>query len=265
MVLLLDSNKVRIRIKLAYDGTDFYGWQRQPNVEPTIQGLLEKNLSQIFNQNIAVVGSGRTDRGVHALAQWAHFDLPADSDYSQLQYKLQRMTPESVSIKLAEVAPAEFHAQISAESKCYFYRLQVADTPNPFLERYSWQRKKPIDFNKLNDLSAVILGSHDFTSFQSQGTPVSTPVREIFVSRWVKKSQGIYDFQIQGSGFLKQMVRNLVGTMVKTHDQGGSAQQMADILEKRDRALASAPAPAQGLYLSSVQYPKNLDNKCRKL
>lgn len=257
--------KKRYRIKLAYDGTDFFGWQKQPNVEPTIQGVLESILSRIFNEKIAVVASGRTDRGVHALNQWAHFDLPENAAPTNLQYKLQRMSPDSISIKSLETTPEDFHAQISAESKCYFYRLQVGDTPNPFQQRYTWQRRKALNFDTLEAMATVLFGLHDFSSFQSQGTPVTTPVRQIYISRWICKKNGIFEYQIKGNGFLKQMVRNLVGTMVKIHDEGGSAQQLMDILDKKDRKLAAAPAPAQGLYLSSVQYPKNLDNKCRKL
>lgn len=260
----LDSKKIRIRALVSYDGTDFFGWQKQPNTEKTIQGFLENILSQIYNQPISVVGSGRTDRGVHAIKQWAHFDLPEGADYSNLHHKLQRMTPAEISIKKLELTPNDFHAQISAVSKCYQYRMQVTATPNPFLARYCWQRLKPLDLNFLQEASKTILGTHDFSSFQSQGTIVSTPVRTIFISRWQQKGD-LFRYEIQGSGFLKQMVRNIVGTMIKLHDDGKSPLELQSILNQKNRRLAAAPSPAQGLFLSSVQYPKSLDNKCRKL
>ncbi|MEM7645893.1 MAG: tRNA pseudouridine(38-40) synthase TruA [Pseudomonadota bacterium] len=257
--------KKRIRLKVAYDGTDFFGWQKQPNEDQTIQGILEKHLSQIYNEPISVVGSGRTDRGVHALAQWAHCDLPKRRDHSNLQYKLQRMTPETLSILRVEDAPGDFHAQISAVSKCYRYQIQVAPTPSPFQRLYSWQRKKPLSLNYLQQASKCLLGGHDFTSFQSKGTEVSSPVRELLVSRWREPKRGHFHYQIQGNGFLKQMVRNIVGTLIDLHDAGAPPEAISEILGAQDRQRASAPAPASGLFLASVQYPEILDNKCRKL
>ena len=259
------SDKKRIRIRLSYDGTDFYGWQKQPKQSPTVQGTLEKLLSKIYNDTIQVVGSGRTDRGVHATSQWAHADLPANRDHSQLHYKLQRMTPSSISIRSIKETPPDFHAQISAESKCYTYRLLARPNPNPLVYRYSWHYKKPLDLNYLQEASEIFLGEHDFSSFQSQGTPVSTPIRKILICRWVSKKNGFVDFQIQGNGFLKQMVRNMVGTIIWHHEKATDIQVFKDILKARNRSAAAAPAPAQGLFLSSVQYPTELDNKCRKL
>lgn len=259
------QNTVRIKACLSYDGTDFFGWQRQPNTNQTIQGLLEAKLSQIYNQKIAVVGSGRTDKGVHALNQWAHFDLPTNQDHSNLQYKLQRMTPETLSVKQLFIAPQEFHAQISAVSKCYFYRIQTQKRANPFLNRFSWGLCKPLDLQYLQEMAYILMGEHDFTSFQSTGTPVSTPIRKILMSRWVQKKNGIMEFQIQGNGFLKQMVRNIIGTLVKMHHQQLPPQALLELISQKNRQLAAAPAPAAGLFLSSVQYPENLDNKCRKL
>lgn len=267
MVLPLASKKpvVRLRARLSYDGTDFLGWQRQPNSKNTVQGILEEKLTKIYNQKIAVVGSGRTDKGVHALNQWAHFDLPKNRDHSNLHYKLQRMTPESITIKQIEEASQDFHAQISAVSKCYFYRIQSGDHPNPFGRRFSWQRKTPLDMNYLQHLAKIICGEHDFSSFQSTGTPVSSTTRQVLISRWVIKNHGIFEYQIQGTGFLKQMVRNIVGTMVKMHDEKRPTDELSELILKKNRQLAPGPAPACGLFLSSVQYPSELDNKCRKL
>ena len=262
-----NDSKQRIRICLAYDGTGFWGWQKQPNHEGTIQGVLEKTLSKLTNQEISVVGSGRTDRGVHALRQWAHFDLPDDHnlDLSNLRYTLNRMTPESLWIKNIELAPAEFHAQISCETKCYKYRLLSSQEKSPFCEPHAWVLGRDVDLGLLQAYANEIVGSHDFTSFQSQGTPVSTPVREILKSRWKVRQGGLIVYQIQGTGFLKQMVRNLVGTMIKLEQFQAPVEEFKKVLQGRNRSLAAAPAPPQGLFLTSVQYPEDLDNKCRKL
>lgn len=259
------DSKVRLRLCLAYDGNPFYGWQKQPNQPATVQGQLETALSKIYNQPIAVVGSGRTDRGVHALNQWAHFDLPSTAQPDNLHYKLQRMSSDAIQIKDIQFAPTDFHAQISAVSKCYLYKIQVAPSTTPFFRHFSWQRKAPLSLNYLQEASKSLLGSHDFTSFQSQGTPVSSPVRKIEICRWVCKKNNVYEFQIKGNGFLKQMVRNIVGSLILAHDNGQPPSQIQSILNERNRQSAAAPAPAQGLFLSSVQYPQNLDNKCRKL
>ena len=261
----MDSKSTRLRLLISYDGTDFFGWQKQPNTPETIQGLLEHSLSQIYNQKVAVVGSGRTDRGVHALNQWAHVDIIGAKDLENLAYKLNRMTPESVYIKSVFIAPVDFHAQISAVSKCYKFRLLPGKNKNPFQERFLWQPGRPVDMKYLQQLAPVFLGEHDFSSFQSQGTPVSTPVRKILKSRWVAKDSGVWEYQIQGTGFLKQMVRNMVGTMLKLEQLQAPTEKLQKVLEARNRAVAAAPAPPQGLFLSSVQYPQSLDNKCRKL
>ncbi|MCJ8275823.1 MAG: tRNA pseudouridine(38-40) synthase TruA [Bdellovibrionales bacterium] len=253
---MASDERKQYRLKLSYDGTDFYGWQKQPNQSPTIQQTLEDILSRIYNEKIQVVGSGRTDRGVHALAQWAHTHLPGEVDIPHLQYKLQRMTPSSISIKKLEEAPEDFHAQISAISKCYKYRMFPRKSPNPLIYRYSWHYRHKLDMDYLQRAAEVFLGEHDFASFQSKGTQVSTTVRKIFISRWVQKDSGFVDFQIQGSGFLKQMVRNIVGTMLWHHEKKTDIQVFRDILEARDRTLAAPPAPAQGLFLTSVQYPQ---------
>jgi tRNA pseudouridine38-40 synthase len=265
MIKKVDGTKFRYRICVSYDGTDYLGWQKQPQSEMTIQGQIERVLIKLYGQRIPVIGSGRTDRGVHALNQWAHFDLESDQDVSELAYKLQKMTPDTLSIKSLEYAPPEFHAQISAQSKCYKYLISLEKPANPFFQRYSWSIKNPIDFENLQKLAAIFLGEHDFSSFQSQGTPVSTPVRKIFHSQWKISKSGRLEYQVQGSGFLKQMVRNMVGTMIKLEQNQGSTDELKAILEATDRGEAAAPAPPHGLYLCSVQYPKTLDNKCRKL
>lgn len=255
----------RVRLCLSYDGTDFYGWQKQKNQKATIQGLLEDSLSKIINSPTRVVGSGRTDRGVHALGQWAHFDGPKGTIPQNLLYRLQRMTPEAIQIKRVELAPDDFHAQISAERKTYLYRMRPKTLASPFLRDFCWfcgDFKKIHTFQSLTD---EIVGIFDFSSFQSTGTEVSSTVRQVFSAQWSLSPSGFIDLRIQGSGFLKQMVRNIVGTVVELSENGAKPEDFRKILLAKDRQRAGAPAPAQGLYLDRVDYPRELDNKCRKL
>lgn len=259
------SEKVRVRLLLSYDGTDFLGWQKQPHSHPTLQGLLEETLSKIYNQPISVVGSGRTDRGVHALRQWAHCDLPLTRDLKQLQYRLNRMTPNSISVRRAEIAPPEFHAQISAVSKTYIYRISTLNPSSPFRQRYTWCFGAPLNLNFLQQISSELVGVHDFACFQSKGTDVTTTVREIFDCQWTQSGRNLIQMRIHGSGFLKQMVRNIVATLIALHEKKASHLALKDIILSKNRQLVPAPAPAQGLFLTHVEYPDSLDNKCRKL
>ncbi len=211
------------------------------------------------------MGSGRTDRGVHALNQWAHFNLPENANIEKLAYKLQRMTPPSIAIKSLELCPADFHAQISAEKKTYIYRLDLSRPANPFGLRYCWSYPKAVDFDYLQEASNLLLGEHDFSSFQSRGTIVTSPVRTLEKCLWRRKRKGLWVFEIQGNGFLKQMVRNIVGTLIHMAEIKVPVQEILHILHSKDRQMAAAPAPPQGLFLSAVHYPQQLDNKCRKL
>ncbi len=259
------SESLRVRMCLSYDGTDFFGWQKQTGQNPTVQGILEAGLSRIYNQPIAVIGSGRTDRGVHALNQWAHFDLPKNRDHSQLAHRLRKITPASIGIKFLETAPGKFHAQISAISKCYSYRIQVSKISNPFSRHWCWQRQQTLNLSYLQKASQLLLGKHDFESFRSRGTRLHNTLRELHISRWVQRKSNLFEYQIKGTGFLKQMVRNIVGTLITHQDQGSPPSAILEVLKHRDRKRAAAPAPAQGLFLNSVQYPLELDSQCRKL
>jgi tRNA pseudouridine38-40 synthase len=250
---------------MAYDGTPFIGWQKQPNNPASIQGVIESCLQRIYQDDISIVGSGRTDRGVHALNQWAHFDLKDSAPVEQLKYKLQRMTPEEILIKKLELVPADFHAQISAQQKTYIYRLQLGHPPSPFGRHFCWSYPKKLDFDLLQQASQMLVGEWDFSSFQSRGTPVNSPIRRLDICQWQRVRPHLWILKISGNGFLKQMVRNIVGTLVALNESGSPAEEILQILESKDRQRAAAPAPPQGLFLSQVKYPRQLDNKCRKL
>lgn len=259
----------RIKLLVSYDGTDFCGWQKQkvhkhsPEL-PSIQETLEKALSSLFNEPIDLMGSGRTDAGVHAKGQIAHFDtekpLPKD-----LCWALKSLLPSTIVVKDSWTAPRDFHATLSATHKTYRYWIWNNPRPTALLARYSNWVRAPLDLEYLNKQAALFTGEHDFKSFQSVGTPVAHTVRTVFKAKWSQKSESLVQFEVTGSGFLKQMVRNLVGTQIDLFVKGRPVEEMTKILGYRDRTKAGPAAQPQGLFLHRVYYPEDLDNKCRRI
>lgn len=271
------STRVRIKLQISYDGTDYAGWQRQaedgPDGRPTLQATLEMALSKVFNEAIKVQASGRTDAGVHAEAQIVHFEVPVDTDGKpkkdvqnmNLIRSLNALTPDSLAVQRAWTAPNDFHALHSAIGKTYRYQIHNSPIPDPHRVRSTTWFKKPLDINKLNGLSEVLLGTHDFKSFQTSGTPIKNTVRTISQAKWSACGPNLIHFHITGTGFLKQMVRNIVGTVIYLHQNEGTPEDLKNILDSKDRQAAKQTAPAQGLFLQSVEYPTDLDNQCREL
>lgn len=254
----------RVRLDLSFDGSLFMGWQRQLEGTYTVQGVLEEKLSEIFKEKINVQGSGRTDRGVHALRLVAHFDCSSDPTRINLRMALQGKCPKFLVIKEVYVAPKEFHAQRSALEKTYKYLIRNASTPSSMRWNKSVWIKKPLNLEYLNEISKCLIGTHDFKSFQNAGTVLKTSVREIYEAKWAQRSPGWVEFSIRGNGFLKQMVRNIVGTALALEKSGQPIERMREILEARDRQAALKTADPEGLYLVRVKYPQTLDNKCLK-
>ncbi len=263
--------KTRIKLILRYDGTDYGGWQRQTKNtgKPTIQETLEDVLGKIFESKVRVAGSGRTDAGVHAEAQVAHFDAPRAVDNINIVQALNSMLPDSIAVLKSFAAPDEFHALFSATGKTYRYVIYNGPIRDPLQIRYATWIKKPLDIEILNQFSKVLIGEHDFKSFQTSGTEVKTTVRQISEAQWARGSGAhggrLLEFRITGSGFLKQMVRNIVGTLLYLHQNRGTARDMKKILEFCDRRKAKMTAHPEGLHLHAVYYPPELDKACREL
>lgn len=259
----------RIKFTVAYDGTDFCGWQRQnherrPSVCQTIQTGLEK----IFDQKISLFASGRTDAGVHALNQVCHFDTTRAETRLKgfdLSRAMKTQLPSTIAVKKVWIAPEEFHSMLSLDKKTYRYLIYNAPQQSAFLGRYCDWIRKPLDLNYLNRCSDFLLGNQDFKSFQSVGSDVAHTVRTIEKAHWSWRKDNIAQFTITGSGFLKQMVRNIVGTQLLLEKKAIPAEKMREIIDSRDRKYAGPPAPPQGLFLMRVYYPLDLDNKCREL
>lgn len=254
----------RMRIHVSYDGTDFSGWQRQTR-HPSIQGHIEKALSTVFNSPIRVLGASRTDAGVHAYRQVAHFDAQQHSEGRDLRYALQCLTPPSIVIDEIWHAPADFHAIACVTDKIYKYRVLNRKVPCPLRYRYSHWVRYPLDLDFLSEASSFLLGKQDFKSFQTTGTVVQTTERTISEATWTRTDDDILEFTIRGDGFLKQMIRNIVGTLIELNQRQLEPQSIKKIIEMRDRRKAGPTAPPQGLFLYRVNYPESVDNKCRKL
>ena len=254
----------KIKLLVSYDGTDFLGWQRQSD-PATVQGTLEQALSQLYNEPVKVVGSGRTDAGTHAVGQVAHFAAPKILNKEErLLRALNSLLPDSVVVKGAWLAPDDFHALFSARRKTYIYRIWNHPIRSALWRKRALWVPKPLDLDYLNQLAQGILGEKDFKSFQTSGTPVKSTIRRIDQCQWSGKKH-LLEFRIRGNGFLKQMVRNLVGTLLYLERQKSDISRLGDIFDARDRQVAKATAAAHGLYLYRVEYPPELDNKCRKL
>ncbi|MBL7546025.1 MAG: tRNA pseudouridine(38-40) synthase TruA [Bdellovibrionaceae bacterium] len=260
---------MKIKFIVSYDGTDYCGWQKQNHGHvKSVAYVLEKALSSILNEEIGLYASGRTDAGVHAANQVCHFETTKpESFFTNIDFAwaVNSKLPASIVIKDIWRAPGEFHSTISSEYKTYRYIVYNSDRPSVFLSRYAHWIRNAIDVDYLNSLSAMLIGTHDFKSFQSVGSEVPHTVRTIYRAQWLKTKKNTLEFRITGSGFLKQMVRNIVGTQLFLERTKEDPKSFAQIIAAKDRQQAKAPAPPQGLYLWKVYYPKNLESQCRLL
>lgn len=258
-----EQNKVRLHI--SYDGTGFEGWQKQAHTQNTVQHYIEKALSQLFGQEVICIASGRTDSGVHAKQQVLHFKAPKSLANYNLIRGMQSMLPDQILVNQAFRAPDQFHAQHSCTSKHYRYRILNQPQNDAFERRFSLHHRQPLNLQKLQDCAQVILGQHDFSSFQNVGTELRSTVRNMTTAKWSQETDNIIVFDIIGDGFLKQMVRNLVACMLHLNDKEAPAEHMQKILDSRDRKCAPGVAEAQALFLQHVYYSDPLDSACVKL
>ena len=254
---------MKYRLHLAYKGSSYKGWQKQPEGN-TVQDHLEKALHKIFNEPVRTVGSGRTDAGVHARNQVVHFGGPAWERDQDLCWSLSSQLPQDIVVTKAYEAPESFHALHSAEAKIYRYQFFESARRDPFRnDSHVWLRKA-LNWDNIQKGAQVLVGEHDFASFQSVGTPVKSTVRIIKQIKFnVTENEVIVD--LEGNGFLKQMVRNILGTLMGLEADSNIDSKILEILNKKDRQAAGKTAPPEGLYLYDVKYPFSLDNECRQL
>jgi tRNA pseudouridine38-40 synthase len=245
-----------IKLTLAYDGTEFCGWQVQPQA-PSVQGMLAAAIGRITGEKVLPQGSGRTDAGVHALAQIASFKTGSVIPAHNLVVALNDILPPSIRVLDASDAPADFHARASAVAKTYRYRIYREAICPPTLARYVWHYPYPLDENAMMGCARLVEGEHDFTSVAAadpeNGRAKTSNVRKIFSSAWNREGEELI-YQVRGNGFLHHMVRNLVGTFLLVGKRTLKPDDLPKILEAEDRSQAGATAPASGLYLVSVEY-----------
>ena len=247
-----------LKLTLAYDGTEFSGWQIQPGV-PTVQGTLASAIGRITGENVLPQGSGRTDAGVHALAQVATFTTESVIPVANLITALNDALPPAIRVTEAAEVALDFHARKSARAKTYRYRIYRSAICPPFLSRYVWHYPYPLDEEAMIQAAALVEGEHDFTSFAAvdperrEEQELRSNIRKLLSSRWRRENDELI-YEVRGNGFLHHMVRNLVGTFILVGKRTLTSANLTLILEARNRSSAGATAPASGLYLVSVEY-----------
>jgi len=242
-----------IRLLIEYDGTNYMGWQIQPE-GPTIQGVIEEKLTALTGEKVRVMASGRTDAGAHALGQVASFKTRSKLKAQVIQKALNSLLPPDIAIKEVEEVDEDFHARKGAKSKVYEYRILNRKIRPVFDRSYAWHIPQKLNFREMKKVTGILIGEHDFSSFRSVGTPTKTAVRNILRAEWKQHRGGLLQFEIEANGFLKQMVRAIVGTLVEVGRGKTDVNEFRRILESRDRSLAGPTAPSHGLFLKEVKY-----------
>ena len=246
----------RYKITMAYDGTNFAGFQTQPK-QRTVQGVLEKAVNKMskLDEYITIYGSGRTDAGVHALAQVAHFDFPHPISAQGMLKGLNSLLPLDCEITACEIVSDEFHSRFTTHGKRYMYRVSLDHFTNPFKRFYTGHYKYPLDIDRIKEALPDVEGTHDFTSFVASGSTVKSNVRTIYeatVTEDKKNNEIIFEFY--GNGFLYNQVRIMVATLLEIGNGRRETHDFLRLYEVKDRNQARQTAPASGLYLKKVYY-----------
>ena len=241
------------KLLIEYDGTAYHGWQHQGEL-PTIQGEIERALAAISGRRVRVFGSGRTDAGVHAWGQVASLSLETRLGPQELQRALNGLLPADIVIRGCALAEPGFHARYSARSKVYHYRILNRPTAAAVGRQYVWAVRRPLDRKAMRAALAPLLGRHDFKAFEGAGSPRRHSVREVISAELTEAAPDELLFAIEADGFLRGLVRNIVGTLVEVGKGKRPAEDVARILDSRDRRTAGITAPPQGLFLVEVRY-----------
>ena len=242
-----------IKLVIEYDGTNYLGWQVQAK-GLTVQGTIEEKLALLTGETVHLLGSGRTDAGAHALGQVANFKTKSRMEVQTFQKALNSLLPSDIAIINIEEVDEEFNARRSAKSKIYEYRILNQEIRSVFRREYAWHIPQRLNLREMKKASQILSGERDFSSFRSVGTPTKTAIRKVFRAEWKRDREGLLRFEIEATGFLKQMVRAIVGTLVEVGKGKISVGEFREILESKDRGKAGPTAPANGLFLKEVKY-----------
>lgn len=242
----------RYKLTLSYDGTSFSGWQIQPN-GVTIQGKIQEALCKLLREEVHVVGSGRTDAGVHAKGQVAHFSWSHELPEQFLNHLRYILAPEIAAIDL-ETVSNDFHARFSAKQKTYHYYFATSRHLSPFEWRYLAHLSYTMDFEKLQKALPYFIGTHDFTSFANERGEPFSPIKTLHTLNLIQEGEGRFRFEFTGDGFLYKMVRNIVGTLIWIARGKIPLESLPELFKAKNRSLLPPPAPAKGLFLISVDY-----------
>ncbi len=242
-----------IKLTIAYDGTNYKGWQLQKNGR-TVQEELEEAIEKIFGKHHRVNAASRTDAGVHARGQVAHFKVSSPILSQKIVMALNTVLPEDIAVIDAEDVPPDFHSRFDTKSKTYNYRILNRDLPAAINRQYAWFIRKKLDLDAMGLSVRHIIGTHDFKAFEGTGSPRSHTTRHVFKAKITKQSNGLIVFEIKADGFLRFMVRNIVGTLVDVGLGKITSDDFKEILLSKDRSRAGATAPPNGLFLIQVKY-----------
>lgn len=245
----------RYKAIIAYDGTNFNGFQKQPNGR-TVQEEIEKTLTKMANgKEITIFGSGRTDAGVHAMGQVIHFDYPEKRPLERMRFALDTQSPEDIAIKEVDIVSEDFHARYLVKEKTYQFRVDIGKPRSPFRRHYASYFPYLVDVEKIQRALPDLLGTHDFTSFCASGSSIEDKVRTIYEAKLeVNETGDELLFTFRGNGFLYKMIRILVGTLLKIGNGRLPEDSIPEIIAKKDRNVAGPTAHPEGLYLYEVKY-----------
>jgi len=244
-----------IKLVLSYDGSNYHGWQRQKNAV-TVQEVMEERIRMMVGESVALIASGRTDAGVHATCQVCNFRTRSMIAPGDMKKGLNSLLPKDIFIREASYVSPEFHARYSARSKTYEYRILNRWDADVFLRNYAWHIQVPLNSDAMAEALGLLAGTHDFSSFRSSGSGNTNPVRFVNRAELHGPEAGFLRVVMEANGFLRHMVRNVVGTVVEVGLGKMSLPSFGEVFEAKDRRLAGIKAPAQGLFLVDVKYPE---------
>ena len=250
----LNFRKRNIALKISYDGTNYNGFQRQNPPNIAVQNILEERLAKIFDEEISMIGSGRTDAGVHAIGQVVNFFTDGRIAVEKIPYAASGALPPDIVVREAWEAPKDFSALHSAKSKIYIYKIQRGKILNPFLKNFAWHIRFDLDIELMQTALKIIEGTHDFSAFKAASSTNMNPIRTIYAAEIFPESDEILVVKIHAGGFLYHMARNIVAAVVEVGRHRLTLENFQKIFESGERKLFPATAPAHGLYLYKVFY-----------